>query len=158
MIFFLYPRISTWGWGTWKSKFPFPSEVNLDWSKFFLSKKNVDVLNIYAPDVFKLYKLQREGQIKTWSLDYYNFMLQNDFYTVYPVLSCVKNIGFDGSGINNGNMKPIINLGFSRGVADVSPKDLNNELDKELFKKYFLKYYSPSFFFKLIYKIFGIKL
>ena len=156
--FFLYPRISTWGWGTWKSKFPFPSEVKLDWNNFFMTKKILNTLKIYAPDVVNLYKLQKNGQIKTWSLDYYNYMLQNDLFSVYPLISCVKNFGFDGSGINNSNMKPILNLSISKTELEVLPRDLNNELDKEIFKKYFLKYYSPPFLFKLIYKLFGIKL
>ena len=92
------------------------------------------------------------------ALDYYNYMLQNDLFSVYPLISCVKNFGFDGSGINNSNMKPILNLSISKTELEVLPRDLNNELDKEIFKKYFLKYYSPPFLFKLIYKLFGIKL
>ena len=155
--FTLYPRISTWGWGTWKSKLPSPEEVSIDWSNFTLSKKAFNTLSKYAPDTINLFYLQKKKKITTWSLDYYNYMLVNDFLTVYPMFSVIENIGFDGSGINNGNMKPLFKIFNPQKSVIKRTTVLEEEIDRTLVLKYFIKYYSPNIFSKIIYKLFGFR-
>ena len=80
-----------WGWGTWSSKW---KEFRKTKINIFKSKENKNNL------IFNFFK--KKSKKKTiWSADYilYNF-LNNKKY-LCPKFSLVKNIGFDGSGINS---------------------------------------------------------
>ena len=76
-----------WGWGTLSS----------NWNKFQNYKSKIDLPKIY--DDFK----KKKNKKTIWSLNYISYMYQKEKKCIYPSHSMVKNIGFDGSGVNSKN-------------------------------------------------------
>lgn len=161
-FFGLYPRISTWGWGTWKTKFPDPNEVKINWDSFKLKKAEYEIYNKFMPDVIKLIQLQSNGEINAWSLDFLYYMVKNDLKTIYPGKSLVRNIGFDGSGENCGNSKPFFDFEFFwlRDKHSIDAMDKfefpNKLIPNSIIKNKFLKYYSPNILNRVLTKIIGL--
>lgn len=80
-----------WGWGTWSSK----------WRKFRSSKiKSYELENMKKNFIINFFKSKVKKKT-IWSADFilYNFNYNKKY--LCPKFSLVKNIGFDGSGINS---------------------------------------------------------
>ena len=147
-----YPRISTWGWGTWKKKFPNPKEIKLDWNNFELTEDIIVKIKEYMPDVLHLIKLKQQGKINAWSLDFLIYMISNNLNTLYPGNSLVENIGFDGSGENCNDTTPFLKIKKPKKLYYNPFTELNIKKIKNVFKGY----YSPSLFKKIQNKIIKI--
>ena len=83
-----------WGWAT----------TSYHWINFEKMKKNKN--NFYSKESFpkvikKLNTLVKNNEKNIWSLNFiiYNFFLKKKF--IFPNKSLVKNIGFDGTGVNS---------------------------------------------------------
>lgn len=91
----ILPNFVSWGWAI-KSK---------DWNHYInYSKKNIKKDLKFVPSYLKKYFKKKYTNVQKkniWSLDfmYYNFL--NNFKYIFPNTSLVKNIGFDGSGVNS---------------------------------------------------------
>lgn len=144
-----YPRLSTWGWGTWKKKLPVQKDILIDWEKFKLTKEQKIYYKLYYPDVLRLHKLQSKKKIHAWSLDYLHYMCENKLVTAYPSKSYIKNIGFDGTGTNSRNsnplIKPIKNFFFKKNK-------ISNHRNKTA-QNLFLDYYSNTVMSKVKKKL-----
>lgn len=77
-----------WGWSTWSDK----------WIKY---RKNVNKLKINQNNILTNYFKNKLKQRSFWTIKFilYNFERKNNF--IYPKYSLIKNIGFDGSGVNS---------------------------------------------------------
>ncbi len=85
------PHFIPWGWGTWSKK----------WNTFkktkILKYKNYpNFLNKYNN---KNYRKNQKQNI--WSLNYILYQYHFNKKSLFPNISLIKNIGFDGSGINS---------------------------------------------------------
>ena len=49
----------------------------------------------------KIKKISKNKVNNIWSLQFIKFNLYNKTYIIFPNISLIKNIGFDGSGINS---------------------------------------------------------
>ena len=132
----LYPILLnyfiSWGWAT----------NNKNWKLFLNKKKNKQIVfNLKTP----YSKFLKKKLDSIWTIDfiYHNLNLKKKY--IYPNYSLVKNIGFDGSGVNSkvdnslrisGNKKKIIN--FSKKV--VYKKNIQSKQEKILLKKLKLFY------------------
>ena len=132
----LYPILLnyfiSWGWAT----------NNKNWKLFLNKKKNKQIdFNLKTP----YSKFLKKKLDSIWTIDfiYHNLNLKKKY--IYPNYSLVKNIGFDGSGVNSkvdnslrisGNKKKIIN--FSKKV--VYKKNIQSKQEKILLKKLKLFY------------------
>lgn len=91
---------SAWGFGIWKTKFE-----ALDWNigniKFFLyNPLNVTKLNDIQYDLLQgLINIVKTGSLAGDRIYCYNNRIK-DNYTVFPVISKVRNCGHDGSGVH----------------------------------------------------------
>ena len=76
-----------WGWGTHSE----------NWLKFQKNKKKYDL-----PSIYKKIKVNKKKKLKDiWSLDYISYINFRNKNCLYPSHSFIKNIGFDGSGVNS---------------------------------------------------------
>ena len=75
-----------WGWSCWSDK----------WKNL---RKSNSHLNFETPLYLKN-KLKLNNN-NYWSLDLINYCKRNNFEFIYPTVSLLKNIGFDGSGVNS---------------------------------------------------------
>jgi len=129
----LLPNFTPWGWAISAEKWK-EYERSDRKSKFYKTSK--------IPSFFKKYLNKRFYARKKrdlWTLDFiYNNYLNNKFY-VYPNFSLVKNIGFDGTGINS-KVTDIFNV-LDKYINTIDKKNyflLNKKLVKKqdnFFKK-----------------------
>ena len=85
----------SWGWAIksreWQAYLKFQKKNK---------KKNINLVPTFLRNYFKdKYTIRQKKNI--WSLDfmYYNFIKKNKY--IFPNTSLIKNIGFDGSGVNS---------------------------------------------------------
>ena len=79
----------SWGWATNKN----------NW-KFFLNKKNNNKIKFNFNTPYSKF-LKKRNSNNIWTLDFIYHNLNLDKKYIYPNYSLVKNIGFDGSGVNS---------------------------------------------------------
>lgn len=95
---FFAKRASSWGWGTWKSRWD-----KADWKlenfwELVKDRKFKNSFNEGGVDLFRMLKNQMTGKIDSWAIRWcYNHYI-NNAYCVYPAISLIKNIGTDNSG------------------------------------------------------------
>ena len=140
-IYFSY-KFSAWGYGTWEKK------LNLiDWNietlkEFMDSKKNSKILKKYSNTAYNLLlKTLKTGKAYGDAIVEYN-LIKKKGYSVFPVLSKVRNYGNDGSGLNCSDKQNDI---FSKQELDEGNNNkFPNEItiNKIIWRK--LKRYSSS--------------
>jgi hypothetical protein len=96
------PRNSSWGWATWRDRWEKADWDMKDYPQFSLDKKAQKSFNYGGEDLTDMLKAQMEGRINSWSIRLTYTHFKHGGLCVYPVVSFVKNIGLDGSGIHCG--------------------------------------------------------
>jgi Glycosyl transferase family 2 len=91
---------SSWSWGTWKDKWKnFSHKVSVfDYCLEDKYKFNYDG----SYDFTELVDKQLNNKIDSWAIFWYASVFKQNGLTLYPSISLVKNIGFDGSGTHCG--------------------------------------------------------
>jgi glycosyltransferase involved in cell wall biosynthesis len=97
---YLAPRASSWGWGTWLSKWE-----NADWNVtgFAELTKNKGKRSQFTrggEDLWPMLVKQQRKVIDSWAIRWTYSQFINNAFGVYPVHSKIRNIGTDGSGTN----------------------------------------------------------
>ncbi len=85
------PHFIPWGWGTWSKK----------WEQYKKSKISKYKNHPNFLKKFNNIKYRKNQKQNIWSLDYILYQYHHDKKSLYPNISLLKNIGFDGSGINS---------------------------------------------------------
>ncbi len=97
--YFFY-RANSWGWGTWKDRWEKADWEIQDFEEFARSIRQVMLFNRGGDDLFEMLKLQMDGIIDTWDVQWCYAHYKNSGFCVFPVESLVHNIGFDASGVH----------------------------------------------------------
>lgn len=97
---YLAPRASSWGWGTWLSKWE-----KADWNvaafrELKKDKTKRDQFTLGGEDLWPMLVKQQKKVIDSWAIRWTYSQFINHAYGVYPVHSKIRNIGTDGSGTN----------------------------------------------------------
>lgn len=93
------PVTTSWGWATWERSWKlFDKDMHgseiLDNNRNIRIKFNLDG----AYDYYGMLKKQKNGVTDSWAIRWYWSVFNNKGLILYPPISMVKNIGFDGSG------------------------------------------------------------
>lgn len=93
-------RNSSWGWATWRNKW-----TKVDWSETTYNQmvndnQMINAFNRSGDDVFEMLKMQKEGKLNIWSIQFTLAHFMNHAVSVIPTQSFVNNYGLDGSGEN----------------------------------------------------------
>ena len=158
--YFFYKGFSAWGYATWRHK-----PIKLDYSsnelkKFIENKEYIIELNNISSRHYKNILesiVKNEKRIGDFSAFLSN--IEKNQSCVFPVISKVRNHGFDGSGVNCGDIDTKL---FSSQEIDKeecfnyssSFELLNNHEINDLFKKYFnltFKAKIKSLYFEYLY-------
>ena len=95
---------SVWSWGTWKDR----------WQKYDLSCKGWEKLQVDRhlrkkfnyDNSYPYYSLLKgqfnDCKMNDWDIKWYWTIFKNEGLTLYPPISLVNNVGFDGSGVHCG--------------------------------------------------------
>ena len=101
---FFLRQISCWGWATWARAW---RHFRRD-SAHFLQTFNQSMIKDFnldgAFDYWSQLIANHDGRIKTWAVFWYASVYERKGLGLNPRHSLVKNIGFDGTGVNCGSM------------------------------------------------------
>lgn len=114
-------NVTSWGWATWSHAWEKFDPNATGWELLLSNKKmrrefDVDGSYAYSDMLFR----QKKGKIDSWAI-YWNWSVYcNSGLVVYPPVTLVKNIGFDGSGTHSQKLNfkdvnkiPKMNVKFS---------------------------------------------
>ncbi len=93
-------RFCPWGWASWKDRWPkFNPKLEeivqeVTESGVVLSDIGLDIHNYCHDPIFL------SGKSDTWSINWILAHYLTDTYAVFPKISLIDNIGFDGSGVH----------------------------------------------------------
>lgn len=147
---FLSYRASSWGWGTWKERWePIDWELS-DYSDYKKDKERIRRFERGGRDLPLMLESQRQGQIDSWAVRWCYWQSKNDMLTVYPRISLVQNIGYDGSGTHGGNEEVFGNCKIEgkEKIYNLSEAELNRKIVKE-----FYEIYSATLWFRVKKKL-----
>ncbi len=136
-------RSCSWSWGTWKDRWK-----NIDWeleefSEFCKNPKLIKKLNSNGNDRFiRLYR-QTKGNGSSWSVRFGAHLVKNDWLTVYPRYSYIKNIGCDESGVHS-KSEDAEKMAVDLNKAIKEPQIIDVELNKKI-QKTMKNHYSYGF-------------
>lgn len=93
------PFTTSWGWATWDRAWKSFDPFAKGWQEMLgdiclRNKFNIDG----SFDYFSMLKKQQEGYIDSWAIRWYWSVFKKNGLVLYPPVSLVNNIGFDGSG------------------------------------------------------------
>ena len=137
---YLSYRACSCAWGTWRDRWEKVDWQVRDYEKF---KKNYlarMAFNRGGADLSKMLDYQMQGKIDSWAIRWCYSQFKHGMLTVYPVISRVKNIGFDGSGTHSGiSTKWEVNIYCEKRPYRFENVKINSKITKEFKKIYKIK-------------------
>ena len=97
----LLPFISSWGWATWHRAWQQFNAEAKGYEKLLgdrTLRKQFDLDGHYS--YFKMLQAQQQGKIDSWAIRWYLSVFLLGGLALYPKKTLVRNLGFDGSGVN----------------------------------------------------------
>ena len=87
-------RASSWGWGIWEDRW-----VDIDWKfssydEFIVDPIKRKEFNKMGSDMVSMIMKQKSGMIDSWAIRICFHQYINNMFSVHPMISKVKNIGF----------------------------------------------------------------
>lgn len=140
-IYFM-PRISSWGWATWRNKWEGIDWQVKEYKSFLKNNSEVERFKIGGSDVLKMLDRQMKGEIDSWAIRWYFHQIKTKSFTVYPCISKVKNIGFSNLSTNT-------NV-FNRYETKLDIENKNNFIfsNEIIVEPYLLKQFQLFFSFR----------
>lgn len=91
-------RSSSWGWATWADRWNSVDWELKDWDKY---AKMGHAFNQWGgSDCFQMLRSVKEGWGDSWAIRFGFSQFLQDKLSLFPIISKVKNDGFDGEGTN----------------------------------------------------------
>jgi hypothetical protein len=123
-------RASSWGWATWRNRWRAVDWQVTDYAQFARNRRARHEFNRMGSDLSSMIRKQMEGKINSWAIRWCYHQYKYQLYSVFPVVSLIRNIGFDDFATHTPKAQ------FSRfsTVLDVSGKSkfrFNSELALE---------------------------
>jgi len=97
---YFLPRASSWGWGTWQSRWEGIDWQVSDFEQFSNDKKQISAFNQGGSDMFAMLKKQMTNKLDSWAIRWCYHQFKVGSLTVFPVVSKVQNIGFTSDATN----------------------------------------------------------
>lgn len=86
-------RTNSWGWSTWSDRWRLVPFKRISLLKSTLRLRTLLSIKKWTPDLFLMVLNSFLGRIDSWSIYFSIYAIENDFLTIYPNGSLVKNIG-----------------------------------------------------------------
>lgn len=91
-------RSSSWGWGTWADRWNSVDWELKDWDRYRKMKHSFNKWG--GSDCFRMLRSVKEGFGNSWAIRFCFSQFLQDKLSLFPIISKVKNNGFDGAGTN----------------------------------------------------------
>jgi hypothetical protein len=141
---FLFPRINSWGWATWRNRWQKVDWDVQDFNQFITNKKQRAQLAQQGADLPIMLLKQQQRKITSWAVRFNQTCFNLGGTNVYPIRSMVRNVGADGSGTH---MKNSCKYAVSLTPRPLNPSPAkNNDNVNQAFKRF----YRPSIFRRCI--------
>ena len=95
-------RNESWGWATWEDRWNQVDWTVANYQSILKNKQMQDAMNRGGDDVFEMLKMQQNGKLNIWSIQFTMAHFVNHAVSIVPTHSYVDNAGLDGSGENCG--------------------------------------------------------
>lgn len=95
---FFSPRAGSWGWATWKDRWPQADWDVADYQEFKSNPKIQKEFNLGGEDLTPMLKAQMSGNINSWAIRWCYSLYKKGGLCVYPKVSKVNHIGNDPDG------------------------------------------------------------
>jgi len=125
----LLPFVTSWGWATWQRAWQhFDPDANgyHQLEKDRRRRRRFDLDGHYR--YFRMLRAQRNGTADSWAIRWYLSVFLREGLVLFPAKSLVRNLGFDGSGVNcavsefkQGDLDPQFRVTTMPDVVAVSP-------------------------------------
>ncbi len=87
-------RANSCGWGTWKDRWSIIDWEVKDYFALMRSRPLKSAFNKMGSDMLGLLKKTKKGKINSWAIRWCYHQFKHDLYSVHPVVSKIKNIGY----------------------------------------------------------------
>jgi hypothetical protein len=144
---FFLKGADSWGWGTWRRSWKMYERDGKKLLNELQTKNLTNDFDFYGSYPFtRILKDQTAGKNSSWSIRWMATAFLKNKLTLYPGVSLVQNIGFDGSGTHTGKSK-IYNVKLAKRPIKLKKIELieNKEMRLRL-ARYFKSKYKYSFF------------
>jgi len=145
-------RASSWGWATYKNQWNKIDWDIIDYNIFKYDRIAKKKFNYMGSDMVGMLKKQMTGKLDSWAIRWCYHQFKNDLYTVYPITSKIKNIGFNEDATHTNNNGLATRFETKLDISNQLQFNWdNNVLTKKRFIKDFIKPYSikKRIFFKI---------
>lgn len=134
---YISPRLSSWGWATWKDRWE-KVDWNLSEDTFLKNKKLLNsLLDKAGKDLAPMLLKSVEGKTSSWAVRFAYTQIKSEACCLFPVKSFIKNIGADSTGTNfnrNTNRYDVELKTECWQYELYSELSLNNEIIKQIQK------------------------
>ncbi len=142
---YFYPRIGSWGWATWKRAWAhFDTDLSRLYSRALA--EGIDLCQAGA-DIPSQVQRVLSGQLDAWTLNWVLTVYLNNGCYIYPTVSQIQNIGFDGSGVHCGRSSKFANFSANKHLKRLPEGVVFN---KDLIENY-NGYFAPESKSKAVY-------
>lgn len=94
----VFPRASSWGWGTWADRWQKVDWEVLDFEQFMRDPKAKAAFKRGGEDLLAMLVKQQMGKINSWAIRWTYAHSKHQAYCLSPVKQKMHSIGTDGSG------------------------------------------------------------
>ncbi|MDK2840609.1 MAG: hypothetical protein PWQ17_114 [Anaerophaga sp.] len=141
---FRFPRINSWGWGTWRDRWESVDWEVKDFHRFIKDTSRIKQLEQLGQDLPVMLLKQQTGQIASWAIRFNQTCFNHGKTNVYPVKSLIRNIGTDDSGANMKSTQKY-HVNFTKHKISPVPSGKDQRITKA-----FRRFYKPSLFRRAI--------
>jgi hypothetical protein len=128
-----------WGWATWKRGWElFEADSSALLAR--LQQQNLESeFNFNGSyDYLSMLKAQITGGVDSWAIRWYASAFLNNKLTLYPPVSLIRNIGFDGSGTHGDVVAGKNSVEFNTSGFEIKEVEIvESKKNKKLIEKYF---------------------
>jgi hypothetical protein len=148
---YLTQRADSCGWGTWKDRWEIIDWDVKDYPALMESRKKQRAFNRMGSDMTGLLTKQRQGKINSWAIRWCYHQFKEDLYSVHPVVSKLKNIGFDSPDATHTKEKfNRFDTELDTNVNTETDFDIPIRLEKRVIRQFIRPYTIPN---RIWYKI-----
>ncbi len=147
-------RANSCGWGTWKDRWNIIDWEVKDFPALMSSRSARRSFNKMGSDMTGLLTKQKLGKINSWAIRWCYHQFKYDLYSVHPVVSKIKNIGYASADATH--TKEIFNRFETKlDTSDTAEIDFNIPvtLEKKVIRQFVRPYSIP---YRALYKVINI--
>ncbi|WP_421877807.1 glycosyltransferase [Marinoscillum sp.] len=131
--FFMLPRASSWGWGTWSDRWDEVDWDVKDYQEFIKNSDQKKKFNSGGNDLVPMLVKWKLGLNDSWAIRWAYYHYKMNKYCLFPKYNLVENIGNDGSGTHSPKSIKYSNVVYdSQSIEYPDRPEVHEELVRSL--------------------------